>query len=1406
MKTVVLLIVDEMKRNFDQIKSYLKQSSFLSYELLNCQSVDEALKLPSTQAVDIISYSLDMKDKYGLSGIDLLFKKYPHAALVLVSDDTNANKDKALTAVRKGARNCLNRSEFSTHTLDKAYAIAYERMQAETSFKSEAKLEVQKLARAVSQSSNTIVITDKAGNITYVNEAFTQLTGYTAKEAIGQNPRILQSGLHDDSFYQNMWSVLSSGKTWSGEVINKGKHGNIFYEKATIDPILNQDGEIISYIAVKEDITERKKSEEQLNRIEESHRFLMETMTHGLWTATPDGNINYLNQHGLKMFGYAEEELLDSSWLSILHPEDRDEVITKWTTAVSTGESYLSEQRFRVSNGEYHWFRVEAKPQFIDGQIARWVGISTDINNEKMYRLALEESQDRLRRGYQIAGLESFTYDIDQSQFYWGPTANNIMRIPPSTIIDSFEQLQQYFHPDDKTWVAESFNKAVQEAFSNGHDENFWSAEHRFLHASGAVIWINVLCEFDTDPSNGHRLVKGVLQDITEVKERELTIREQKQLLTNIVNSFDDILFATDINLRHTAVYGNWIEQIGKTKEDFIGKSASEIFGKEQGEYHEQFGREALANGSVSYTIDIPNPDGSLSYYQLKLNQMKDSEGKVIGLLAVGRDISDLKNATNQLIEKEKKLKTLVDASETVLFEYEIGVGGSYYAGRTDDIFEYTNEEMIADNKLWEKCVLNEDKKIFDDAINQFIEEGKYDVTYRIRTRSKKIKWIREISSVKDTEQPNIIRGIAFDITSENNLLDLIKKSESDFRRIFENTAEGYLLAKPNGSIVRINPSGRKLLEISDEQLEENLILNFGTDVILDQTLFSRLKRRVARKGRITNEYVEAKSLNGKNLILSFTISRIHHQTKRTLYEVFFHDVGDDYLVDKLTSLSNEIYKKLELLDYQQTIQYSVDSFEKLTNSTMAFFHLVNADQETISLQQWSTNTKMFCQVPDLEQHYPISQAGVWVECVKQKQPVVHNDYQALPNKRGLPEGHAYMTRDLEVPILENDKVVAIIGVANKAYDYTQYDIELLRSFSVTFWSILQRKKEAKKLYEKTQQYQSLISNVRGIVYQCSADRDFTMFFISDACLEITGYSTADYYNNKNLFGDIIHPDDKDEVWYEINKSTANERSFNISYRLITKKGDVRWVMDRGSVKYSSEHKQDILEGVITDITDRVKHQEELLSVTLDTELNERSRISKELHDGLQQTLSSSYLHFETLAKRLQKQEEKNERLMLKVRELLHQSVQEAREIAHRLLPKILEDHSLLHALNDLFDENEQVIKINFNHNLDQEDIFEKNVEHALYRIIQEALTNVLKYAQATKLDIQLMAYNDRVIVTLDDNGVGFDLHTIDLSKSGFGLRSMKSRADSVGGYCQVDSSKGRGTHILINIPISIEE
>jgi PAS domain S-box-containing protein len=123
-----------------------------------------------------------------------------------------------------------------------------------------------RLATAVEQAAEAIVITDTSGEILYVNPAFEKTAGYTREEAVGKNPRILKSGKHDSAFYRQMWESLTQGKVWSGRIINKKKNGALYEEEMTISPIRDSSGKVINYVAVNRDVTQEVALEEQLRQ------------------------------------------------------------------------------------------------------------------------------------------------------------------------------------------------------------------------------------------------------------------------------------------------------------------------------------------------------------------------------------------------------------------------------------------------------------------------------------------------------------------------------------------------------------------------------------------------------------------------------------------------------------------------------------------------------------------------------------------------------------------------------------------------------------------------------------------------------------------------------------------------------------------------------------------------------------------------------------------------------------------------------------------------------------------------------------------------------------------------------------------------------------------------------------
>eukprot|EP01031_Cornospumella_fuschlensis_P019701 gene19701-24141_t len=134
--------------------------------------------------------------------------------------------------------------------------------------------ELRKLSMAVEQSTESIEITDLAGNISYVNDSLLRQTGYAREELIGRNPRVLQSGRTPRESYAALWAALNRGQTWRGELYNRRKDGSEFIEFATISPIRLPDGTVTHFVAVKEDITEKKRMGAELD----SHRHHLEQL------------------------------------------------------------------------------------------------------------------------------------------------------------------------------------------------------------------------------------------------------------------------------------------------------------------------------------------------------------------------------------------------------------------------------------------------------------------------------------------------------------------------------------------------------------------------------------------------------------------------------------------------------------------------------------------------------------------------------------------------------------------------------------------------------------------------------------------------------------------------------------------------------------------------------------------------------------------------------------------------------------------------------------------------------------------------------------------------------------------------------------------------------------------------
>ncbi len=191
--------------------------------------------------------------------------------------------------------------------------------------------EMRTLSRAINQTDSAIVITDLAGTIEFVNPAFTNISGFSIQEAIGQNPSILNSGEMEPDIYKTLWKTITDGNVWEGEFLNRNKSGELYWEYATISPIKNEDGIITHFVGVKENLTERKLADISLRESEEKFRTLAEQSPNMIFI-TKESRIVYANDKSEEELGYTKDELYspDFNYHSLTSPEYKDTVIDNY--------------------------------------------------------------------------------------------------------------------------------------------------------------------------------------------------------------------------------------------------------------------------------------------------------------------------------------------------------------------------------------------------------------------------------------------------------------------------------------------------------------------------------------------------------------------------------------------------------------------------------------------------------------------------------------------------------------------------------------------------------------------------------------------------------------------------------------------------------------------------------------------------------------------------------------------------------------------------------------------------------------------------------------------------------------------------------------------------------------------
>ncbi len=258
--------------------------------------------------------------------------------------------------------------------------------------------ELRVLSRAVEQSPASIVIADTGGRIKYVNPKFEQLTGYSRSEVVGSNSRLLSSEQMSVAEEQALWATVAAGETWHGIFHNRRKDGSLFWEQAAISPIFDAAGQAVDYLAVKEDITERKQAEDALRENEYRLGVILDSVEAYIYIKGTDYRYQYANRSVRELFGKPLAEIVGHDDASFFDAATSANIQRNDRRVVENGERVVEEEVNTTADGNITsaYLSIKVPLREPDGTIYALCGISTDITSRKRVEAELEHYRHHL--------------------------------------------------------------------------------------------------------------------------------------------------------------------------------------------------------------------------------------------------------------------------------------------------------------------------------------------------------------------------------------------------------------------------------------------------------------------------------------------------------------------------------------------------------------------------------------------------------------------------------------------------------------------------------------------------------------------------------------------------------------------------------------------------------------------------------------------------------------------------------------------------------------------------------------------------------------------------------------------------------------------------------------------------
>jgi two-component system cell cycle sensor histidine kinase/response regulator CckA len=550
-----------------------------------------------------------------------------------------------------------------------------------------------------------------------------------------------------------------------------------------------------------------------------------------------------------------------------------------------------------------------------------------------------------------------------------------------------------------------------------------------------------------------------LLLEVRRRRRSEAALRQSQFLMRAVAEGTSDAVYVKDLQGRYLLLNRAGARFVGKPVEDALGRDDAALFPPDEARHVMDGDRRVMASG-VTQTYEEPvSIGGAVHTFLATKGPVRDEQNRVVGLFGISRDITGIKETQDQLRASGDRYRTLFDrAGEGVMLMSLEGkllkVNGAFAR-----MHGYSVEEM---ERMSLKDLDTPDTYQTAGERVARIQAGEK-LTFEVEHYHKDGHvFPLEVSvSLIESGEDTYLQCFHREITERKKAEHSLREIEAQFRAFFEQAGVGVsILETPTGRFVRVNRKYCDIVGYSPEEMQRGTFqdLTFPDDLAADLANMERL-----RKGAISQFSLEKRYFHksGRVVWVNLTVTPLWQSGEPPAFHMA---VVEDITERKRSEAVMRVH--VDLLHYSanhpldEVLQRTLDEVGRLTDSPIGFYHFVGDDQMTLTLKAWSTRTeKEFCAAAGKGSHYSVDQAGVWADCVRQRRPVIHNDYASLPHRKGLPPGHAAVMRELAVPIFRCDRVVAILGVGNKPGEYVDADVRVVTHLASVAWEVAERKR-----------------------------------------------------------------------------------------------------------------------------------------------------------------------------------------------------------------------------------------------------------------------------------------------------------------------------------------------------------